>query len=71
MFTGTFTDGTKFDSSHDHGKPFEFKIGWDEGVAQMSKEQQAKLTCSLDYAFVVVVAIDKSRATSCINVAWL
>ena len=78
MFTGTFTDGTKFDSSRDHGKPFEFKIGqanvikgWDEGVAQMSKEQRAKLTCSPDYAFVVVVVIDKSRATSCINVAWL
>jgi FKBP-type peptidyl-prolyl cis-trans isomerase len=36
------TRGTKFDSSVDHGKPFEFKIGthqviagWDEGVATM------------------------------------
>ena len=58
MFTGTLTDGTKFDSSRDRGKPFEFKIGqgnvikgWDEGVAQMSKGQRAKLTCSPDYAY--------------------
>ena len=58
MFTGTLIDGTKFDSSRDRGKPFEFKIGqgnvikgWDEGVAQMSKGQRAKLTCSPDYAY--------------------
>ena len=58
MFIGTLTDGTKFDSSRDRGKPFEFKIGqgnvikgWDEGVAQMSKGQRAKLTCSPDYAY--------------------
>ena len=58
LLTGTLTNGKKFDSSRDRGKPFEFKIGqgnvikaWDEGVAQMSKGQRAKLTCSPDYAY--------------------
>ena len=57
-YTGTLTDGTKFDSSRDRGKPFEFTLGqgqvikgWDEGVAQMSKGERAKLTCSPDYAY--------------------
>jgi len=57
-YTGTLTNGKKFDSSRDRGKPFEFQLGmgkvikgWDEGVAQMSKGQRAKLTCSPDYAY--------------------
>lgn len=43
-YTGWLTDGTKFDSSIDRGKPFEFPLGagrviagWDEGVAGMKE----------------------------------
>ncbi|CAM9770712.1 unnamed protein product [Heterosigma akashiwo] len=57
-YVGTLTDGTEFDSSRSRGRPFEFQLGmgmviraWDEGVAQMSKGQVAKLTCSPDYAY--------------------
>jgi FKBP-type peptidyl-prolyl cis-trans isomerase len=57
-YVGTLENGTKFDSSRDRGKPFVFKIGlgqvikgWDEGVAQMSKGQRAKLTISSDYGY--------------------
>uniref|UniRef100_A0A3Q0RAK6 peptidylprolyl isomerase n=1 Tax=Amphilophus citrinellus TaxID=61819 RepID=A0A3Q0RAK6_AMPCI len=56
--TGTLTNGKKFDSSRDRGKPFEFKLGagevirgWDEGVAEMSLGQVAKLTCTPDFAY--------------------
>ncbi|XP_069013859.1 peptidyl-prolyl cis-trans isomerase FKBP1A-like [Embiotoca jacksoni] len=57
-YVGTLTNGKKFDSSRDRGEPFKFKLGagqvirgWDEGVAQMSLGQVAKLTCSPDYAY--------------------
>ncbi|XP_020383007.1 peptidyl-prolyl cis-trans isomerase FKBP1A-like [Chiloscyllium punctatum] len=57
-YTGSLKDGTKFDSSRDRSKPFKFKIGrnevirgWDEGLAQMSVGQRAKLTCTSDYAY--------------------
>ena len=57
-YTGTLTNGKKFDSSRDRGEPFGFKIGlgqvirgWDEGVATMSVGERAKLTCSPDFAY--------------------
>ncbi|CAH1365587.1 12 kDa FK506-binding protein [Asbolus verrucosus] len=57
-YTGTLQNGQKFDSSRDRGVPFKFRIGkgevikgWDEGVAQLSVGQRAKLTCSPDYAY--------------------
>lgn len=57
-YVGTLTDGKKFDSSRDRGTPFQFKLGagevirgWDEGVAQMSLGQVAKLTCTPDFAY--------------------
>ncbi len=49
-YTGYLTDGRKFDSSVDRGKPFEFVLGvgqvikgWDEGVASMKVGGKRKL----------------------------
>lgn len=49
-YTGWFLDGTKFDSSHDRGEPFSFRLGagqvirgWDEGVAGMRVGGRRKL----------------------------
>jgi len=57
-YTGTLTNGKKFDSSRDRGKPFKFRIGkgevikgWDQGVARMSVGERPKLTCSPDFAY--------------------
>ena len=57
-YTGTLTDGKKFDSSRDRGEPFSFALGmgqvikaWDEGLATMKVGERAKLTCSPDYAY--------------------
>lgn len=57
-YTGKLLNGKVFDSSVSRGKPFVFRLGvgqvikgWDEGVAQMSIGQQAKITCPPDYAY--------------------
>jgi FKBP-type peptidyl-prolyl cis-trans isomerase FkpA len=50
-YTGTLTDGKKFDSSRDHGRPFTFTLGggqvikgWDQGVVGMRVGGIRKLT---------------------------
>jgi peptidylprolyl isomerase/FKBP-type peptidyl-prolyl cis-trans isomerase FkpA len=50
-YTGTLTDGKKFDSSHDRAEPFVFRLGagmviqgWDRGVAGMKVGGKRKLT---------------------------
>jgi peptidylprolyl isomerase len=50
-YTGWLTNGTKFDSSVDRNRPFDFVIGqgkvikgWDEGVASMKIGGKRKLT---------------------------
>ena len=50
-YTGYLTDGTKFDSSLDSGKPFQFRIGegkviqgWEQGFTGMKVGGKRKLT---------------------------
>ncbi len=57
-YTGTLTDGTKFDSSLDRGTPFSFVLGagrviqgWDQGVVGMKIGGKRKLTIPSDLAY--------------------
>lgn len=57
-YVGTLTDGSKFDSSHDRKKPFEFQLGagkvikgWDQGVAGMRVGGKRKLTISPELGY--------------------
>jgi FK506-binding protein 1 len=58
-YTGTLkADGSKFDSSRDRGKLFEFTIGvgqvikgWDEGVIQMSVGEISTLNITADFGY--------------------
>jgi peptidylprolyl isomerase len=57
-YTGTLTDGSKFDSSRDRGQPFKFVIGvgqviagWDEGVMSMKVGGKRKLIISANLGY--------------------
>jgi FKBP-type peptidyl-prolyl cis-trans isomerase len=57
-YIGTFTNGTKFDSSYDAGKPFAFRIGagqviagWDQGVPGMKIGGKRRLTIPPELAY--------------------
>jgi FKBP-type peptidyl-prolyl cis-trans isomerase len=57
-YTGTLTDGSKFDSSVDRGEPFTFMLGagevikgWDEGFAGMKVGGKRKLTIPYQMAY--------------------
>jgi len=50
-YTGTLTNGKKFDSSVDRKEPFTFRLGageviqgWDKGIAGMKIDEKRKLT---------------------------
>jgi peptidylprolyl isomerase len=57
-YTGTLENGTKFDSSYDRNRPFQFKLGagqvikgWDEGLATMKVGSKRKLIIPPDLGY--------------------
>lgn len=57
-YTGTFLDGTKFDSSLDRNQPFSFTLGqgqvipgWEQGILGMSIGEKTKLTIAPELAY--------------------
>lgn len=74
-YTGTLeSDGTKFDSSLDRGKPFKFVIGegqvikgWDEGFASMKVGEKAVLKIRSNYGYGSSGSPPKIPANSDLN----
>lgn len=57
-YTGTLTDGSKFDSSVDRGQPFSFKLGagqvirgWEQGIEGMRVGGKRRLEIPPDLAY--------------------
>ena len=57
-YTGTLTDGAKFDSSLDRGQPFTFVLGqgmviqgWEKGVVGMKVGEKRKLTIAPELGY--------------------
>lgn len=74
-YTGTLaSDGSKFDSSKDRGKPFVFTIGkgqviqgWDEGFQSMKVGERAILHLSSDYGYGAAGSPPKIPANAKLN----
>lgn len=57
-YTGTLTDGKKFDSSHDRNEPFTFRLGagmvipgWEQGIKGMKVGGKRKLVIPPDLGY--------------------
>ena len=57
-YTGTLTDGKKFDSSHDRNEPFDVTLGqrrviagWEQGLLGMKVGEKRRLTIPPDLGY--------------------